>query len=275
MCVNHPPLSPPPSAGFGDLAGLAGLGMGSSNFMELQQQMQRQLMSNPEMLSQIMENPLVQNMMSNPDLMRQMILSNPQMQQLMERNPEISHMLNNPELMRQVEEMKREPSRDALYLRHRSTCPVCFALALFELLFYGLAHPSVLLDHGAGQEPRHDAGNDAEPGPRSQQLGEHPGGLQCLAEDVHRHPGTHVQRCQGTGMWTECQTLSWVDKVKPTTCSSLGQNWSFKVFLVSFPAVWQQPVLSSGWQLRVGRTAVTDGESRTPAQPVGATKFFY
>lgn len=72
--------------------------------MELQQQMQRQLMSNPEMLSQIMENPLVQNMMSNPDLMRQMILANPQMQQLMERNPEISHMLNNPELMRQVRE---------------------------------------------------------------------------------------------------------------------------------------------------------------------------
>lgn len=60
-------------------------------------------MSNPEMLSQIMENPLVQNMMSNPDLMRQMIMANPQMQQLMERNPEISHMLNNPELMRQVE----------------------------------------------------------------------------------------------------------------------------------------------------------------------------
>jgi hypothetical protein len=78
------------------------MGMGSANFMELQQQMQSQLMSNPEMLSQIMENPLVQNMMSNPDLMRQMIVANPQMQQLMERNPEISHMLNNPELMRQV-----------------------------------------------------------------------------------------------------------------------------------------------------------------------------
>ncbi|KAG8560103.1 hypothetical protein GDO81_014790 [Engystomops pustulosus] len=84
--------------------------MGSANFMELQQQMQRQLMSNPEMLSQIMENPLVQNMMSNPDLMRQMIMANPQMQQLMERNPEISHMLNNPELMRQTMELARNPA---------------------------------------------------------------------------------------------------------------------------------------------------------------------
>ncbi|XP_047460387.1 ubiquilin-4-like isoform X2 [Mugil cephalus] len=108
--------APPPTqtpnilTGFGDLAGLAGLGMGSSNFMELQQQMQRQLMSNPEMLSQIMENPLVQNMMSNPDLMRQMIMANPQMQQLMERNPEISHMLNNPELMRQTMELARNPA---------------------------------------------------------------------------------------------------------------------------------------------------------------------
>uniref|UniRef100_A0A3B3ZC50 Ubiquilin-4 n=1 Tax=Periophthalmus magnuspinnatus TaxID=409849 RepID=A0A3B3ZC50_9GOBI len=98
------------SAGFGDLSNLAGLGMGSANFMELQQQMQRQLMSNPEMLSQIMENPLVQNMMSNPDLMRQMIMANPQMQQLMERNPEISHMLNNPELMRQTMELARNPA---------------------------------------------------------------------------------------------------------------------------------------------------------------------
>ncbi|KAM9823625.1 ubiquilin-4 [Neosynchiropus ocellatus] len=107
-----PPLAQPPNllSGFGDLSGLAGLGMGSGNFMELQQQMQRQLMSNPEMLSQIMENPLVQNMMSNPDLMRQMIMANPQMQQLMERNPEISHMLNNPELMRQTMELARNPA---------------------------------------------------------------------------------------------------------------------------------------------------------------------
>ncbi|XP_013861228.1 ubiquilin-4 [Austrofundulus limnaeus] len=108
--------APPPTqtpnilSGFGDLSSLAGLGMGSANFMELQQQMQRQLMSNPEMLSQIMENPLVQNMMSNPDLMRQMIMANPQMQQLMERNPEISHMLNNPELMRQTMELARNPA---------------------------------------------------------------------------------------------------------------------------------------------------------------------
>uniref|UniRef100_A0A4W5LW73 Ubiquilin-4 n=1 Tax=Hucho hucho TaxID=62062 RepID=A0A4W5LW73_9TELE len=107
-----PASTQPPNllSGFGDLSNLSGMGMGSANFMEMQQQMQRQLMSNPEMLSQIMDNPLVQNMMSNPDLMRQMIVTNPQMQQLMERNPEISHMLNNPELMRQTMELARNPA---------------------------------------------------------------------------------------------------------------------------------------------------------------------
>ncbi|XP_078525618.1 ubiquilin-4 isoform X1 [Lissotriton helveticus] len=109
--TNGTPSNPPSIlSGFGGISGLGNLGMGSANFMDLQQQMQRQLMSNPEMLSQIMENPLVQNMMSNPDLMRQMIMANPQMQQLMERNPEISHMLNNPELMRQTMELARNPA---------------------------------------------------------------------------------------------------------------------------------------------------------------------
>ncbi|XP_010745632.2 ubiquilin-4 [Larimichthys crocea] len=92
-----------PMSGLGDLSGLLGLGMRSSNFMEMQQQVQSQLMSNPQMLSQMMGNPLVQNMMSNPDLMRQMFAGNPQMQQLMEQNPDVSRMFNNPELMRQMQ----------------------------------------------------------------------------------------------------------------------------------------------------------------------------
>lgn len=92
----------PLKGGLGGLAGLSSLGLNTSNFSELQSQMQRQLMSNPEMMVQIMENPFVQSMLSNPDLMRQLIMANPQMQQLIQRNPEISHMLNNPDIMRQV-----------------------------------------------------------------------------------------------------------------------------------------------------------------------------
>lgn len=77
----------PSSFGFGGLGGLAGLsnlGMGSGNFMEMQQNMQRELLSNPDTLRQMMDNPLVQSLMSNPDYMRQILTSNPQMQQLLE-----------------------------------------------------------------------------------------------------------------------------------------------------------------------------------------------
>lgn len=69
-----------------------------------------QVMNNRETMRQMMDNPLVQSLMSNPDYMRTVLTSNPQMQQLMERNPEISHMLNNPELLRQTMEMVRNPA---------------------------------------------------------------------------------------------------------------------------------------------------------------------
>ncbi|XP_053289040.1 ubiquilin-4 [Pleuronectes platessa] len=90
-------------SGLGDLSGLLGLGMGSPNLMEMQQQMQRQMMSNPQMLSQIMGNPMFRNVMSNPDLMRQMMPGNSPMQQLLEQNPNVSRMFNNPEFMRQLQ----------------------------------------------------------------------------------------------------------------------------------------------------------------------------
>ncbi|XP_005098562.1 ubiquilin-1 [Aplysia californica] len=96
--------------GIGGLGGLSGLGMGSANFMEMQQRMQREMMQNPDMLRQLMDNPFVQSMMSNPEVMRTLLMNNPQMRELTERNPEISHMLNNPELMRQTMELARNPA---------------------------------------------------------------------------------------------------------------------------------------------------------------------
>nr|XP_021509965.1 ubiquilin-1 isoform X1 [Meriones unguiculatus] len=118
--TNSPPPNSNPTSGsanspfglggLGGLAGLSSLGLNTTNFSELQSQMQRQLLSNPEMMVQIMENPFVQSMLSNPDLMRQLIMANPQMQQLIQRNPEISHMLNNPDIMRQTLELARNPA---------------------------------------------------------------------------------------------------------------------------------------------------------------------
>lgn len=94
----------------GGLPGLESLGLGATNFMELQQRMQRELLGNPDMMRQILDNPLVQRLMNDPENMRALITSNPQMQELMERNPEISHMLNNPDLLRQTMELARNPS---------------------------------------------------------------------------------------------------------------------------------------------------------------------
>lgn len=90
--------------------GMESLGMGTGNFAELQQTMQRELLSNPETMRLVLDNPLVQSLMSNPENMRTLVTANPQMQELMQRNPEISHMLNNPELLRQTMELARNPS---------------------------------------------------------------------------------------------------------------------------------------------------------------------
>ncbi|KAL3289780.1 hypothetical protein HHI36_023175 [Cryptolaemus montrouzieri] len=94
----------------GGLIGLESMGVNSNNFMELQNRMQTELLSNPDMLRQVLDNPLVQTLMNDPENMRSLITSNPQMQELMERNPEISHMMNNPELLRQTMELARNPS---------------------------------------------------------------------------------------------------------------------------------------------------------------------
>ncbi|XP_026328028.1 ubiquilin-1-like, partial [Hyposmocoma kahamanoa] len=67
----------------GGLAGLESLGLGQSTFMDLQARMQQELLTNPDMLRQVLDNPLVQQMMNDPENMRTLITSNPQMQDLM------------------------------------------------------------------------------------------------------------------------------------------------------------------------------------------------
>ena len=74
-----------PPFGLGGLGGLGGMGvpgMGSANFMELQQQMQDGLRNNPDLMRQLMDSPLTQSLMSNPEVMRSLIQSNPQMRQV-------------------------------------------------------------------------------------------------------------------------------------------------------------------------------------------------
>ncbi|XP_064391196.1 ubiquilin-1-like isoform X2 [Halichondria panicea] len=104
--------APPPQQSTA-VPGPSPFGMFGAPQGDLQQQMaqvQQQLQSNPEMMQQMMESPMMQNFLSNPEALQSVLTSNPQMQQLMERNPELSHILHNPELMRQALEMTRNPA---------------------------------------------------------------------------------------------------------------------------------------------------------------------
>merc|ERR1712070_53059 len=76
---------------------------------QMEAQMQRQLMQNPEMLTQMMNSPMVQQMMSDPEMMRNMMRMNPRMNQLMEQRPEIARMLEDPEVIQQSMRMMQNP----------------------------------------------------------------------------------------------------------------------------------------------------------------------
>lgn len=110
-------------AGLGTVPGLGGLafpnmgalgaggggappfGMGASEF----QQVQQQLMQNPNLMREMMNMPAVQNLMNNPDLMRSLIMSNPQMREIIDRNPDLAHILNDPGTLRQTLDAARNP----------------------------------------------------------------------------------------------------------------------------------------------------------------------
>ncbi len=59
-------------------------------------QMQQQLMQNPELMQQMMNSPMMQSLLDNPEIMRNMMQQNPQLQAMMDANPQIRHILNDP-----------------------------------------------------------------------------------------------------------------------------------------------------------------------------------
>ncbi|ORY98018.1 hypothetical protein BCR43DRAFT_490729 [Syncephalastrum racemosum] len=67
------------------------------------------MMSDPAAMRQLMDSPMMQSIMNNPELMRSIIMSNPQMRALVEQNPEIGHVINDPSFLRQSMEMIRNP----------------------------------------------------------------------------------------------------------------------------------------------------------------------
>lgn len=57
-----------------------------------------------------MINPMMQQMMTNPEMIRSLFGSMQRMQLLMERNPEVNHLLSNPDVLRESLEMVRNPA---------------------------------------------------------------------------------------------------------------------------------------------------------------------
>jgi hypothetical protein len=76
--------------------------------MQMQQQMQQP--PNPEQIAQMMNSPMLQSLLEQPDFIRTMMEMNPQMRDLMQQNPQLREVFNNPELMRQSLQQMRDPN---------------------------------------------------------------------------------------------------------------------------------------------------------------------
>merc|ERR1712176_929384 len=61
-------------------------------------------------MQQLMNSPMVQQMMSNPEMLRGMMRMNPRVNQLMEQRPEIARLLDDPEMLQQSMRMMANPS---------------------------------------------------------------------------------------------------------------------------------------------------------------------
>mmetsp|Transcript_157483 Transcript_157483/g.290101 ORF Transcript_157483/g.290101 Transcript_157483/m.290101 type:complete len:664 (+) Transcript_157483:121-2112(+) len=121
-CLSNPPRATPSAqeqtlSAPNPMAALMGGGpsmQAAANSGDPMQQMmaqsQQMLMQNPEMMQQIMNSPMVQQMMSDPETMRNMMRMDPRLNQLMEQRPEIARMLEDPEILQQSMRMAANPS---------------------------------------------------------------------------------------------------------------------------------------------------------------------
>ncbi|KAK4340719.1 hypothetical protein RND71_039220 [Anisodus tanguticus] len=94
-----------PGLGSGGGGGGGLFGAGLPDF----EQVQQQLTQNPDMMRDMLNMPVVQNLMNNPETIRNMVMNNPQMREIMDRNPELAHVLNDPATLRQTMEAARNP----------------------------------------------------------------------------------------------------------------------------------------------------------------------
>lgn len=65
--------------------------------------------SSNDPMAALMNSPMMDSMMNNPEMLRAMLHANPQMREVMENNPELAHILNDPQLLRQSMQTQRNP----------------------------------------------------------------------------------------------------------------------------------------------------------------------
>merc|ERR1719341_1419054 len=65
---------------------------------------------NPEMMQQMMNSPVFQQMLQNPETLRNLVRMNPEMNQLLENQPEMARLLDNPEILQQSINVMRNPA---------------------------------------------------------------------------------------------------------------------------------------------------------------------
>ena len=67
------------------------------------------MLQNQEFMEQMMNHPMMESLLNNPDMIQTMMASNPQLQQMMQQNPEVAQIFNDPALLRQSLQMARNP----------------------------------------------------------------------------------------------------------------------------------------------------------------------
>ncbi|XP_056135254.1 ubiquilin-1-like [Lampris incognitus] len=85
---------------------------GPGFFSAVQQQMEKQLLADPELMCRVLGSPLVQSTFSpsTPELTRQLVLSNAQILQLLQTNSDVADMLNNQDTITQMLELAQNPN---------------------------------------------------------------------------------------------------------------------------------------------------------------------
>jgi len=73
-------------------------------------QLQHHLLSNPEVMQQMMNSQAMQTLLNNHELMKSVMQMNPQMRTLIDKTPEMREMLRDPEFMADSMESFRNPT---------------------------------------------------------------------------------------------------------------------------------------------------------------------